>query len=126
MWKPGNCKSVVSDTPEVGTHNDPRDVEFYGGYLVCESTLPATEPVLCVAKEALEVCRLLVSTSGPPYPGAIHALNAAACLAEETMARYKELVDAQTPAAPDTTESFRGTCREVAELYRVRPPQESV
>lgn len=52
-WRAGVCGSIVTD--DLTGHDDPNNVEFYGGHLVCESVGHLMQSLILAAPEMLEV-----------------------------------------------------------------------
>lgn len=70
-WRAGKtCHSVVADTPIPGTeHTGHSDVEYYGGYLICESVWKKEDwDLIIAAPDMYDVLKELVYLLGGDDP----------------------------------------------------------
>ena len=59
-WRPSKCGGgVIADSP-ISTHSSDSNVEYYGGFLVCESVLKGNLSLLVAAPLLLQACEAVL------------------------------------------------------------------
>lgn len=117
--------AVVADVPT--GHDDPGEVEAYGGFLVGESIRAHNQPLVAAAPDLLEAARLalafleyLTDETGPDRPGDDLDAVAARDKLRHAVARAEDRAPSEPPARPGRAphELMADATRTLAEIYR--------
>lgn len=62
-WRIGLTGDIVADAPS--GHDDPSNVDWYGGHLIAESVPPHNRPIIKAAPDMLTALRQLIADARP-------------------------------------------------------------
>jgi len=90
-WKVGRVGAVVSEVPENSTTerpsaltpDDPYGLEYYGGYLICESVTAPNAKLIAAAPDLYAACKLALDWAGEALDTVfVHRMREAVARAE--------------------------------------------